>query len=77
MSNSAMQTPQDLEARLSELEIRISFTDDLVDGLNRTVFRQQEQIDLLMRDVSQLRRQVPPAGAGGPSNPGDELPPHY
>ena len=31
--------------RMTELEIKLSLTEDLVDELNRTVFRQQEQLD--------------------------------
>jgi len=65
------------EQRLTELEIKASFNEDLVEQLNQVVFRQQQQIDALVREVSQLRQQLPEPGAGGPRNPRDELPPHY
>lgn len=77
MSNSAMEHPQDTDQRLTELEIKASFTEDLLDQLNQTVFRQQQQIDALLREVSQLRRQQPDGGAGMVRNLRDELPPHY
>ena len=32
-----------MEARITELEIKISYTEDAVDALNRTIFRQQLQ----------------------------------
>jgi SlyX protein len=70
-------TDEQLERRLTELEIKASFADDLVDHLNRLVARQQDQIDLLMRELAVLRRQPPDAGQAEPRNLRDELPPHY
>ena len=66
-----------LEARITELEIKASFCEDLVDHLNDQVARQQEQIDALVREVMQLRRQVPEGRSDGPGNLRDDLPPHY
>ena len=64
--------------RLESLEIKASFTEDLLDQLNMTIFRQQELIDRLTQEVIQLRQQAPDGGGGGaPRNPRDELPPHY
>lgn len=77
MSNRGMQYPQDIEPRLIDLEIKASFQEDLLEQLNLTVFRQQQQIDLLVRDVLRLTQQVPDAGAGVPNGSRDELPPHY
>ena len=66
-----------IAGRLEALEIKASFMEDLLDQLNLTIYRQQELIDRLAREVIQLRQQVPEAGQGGPRNPRDELPPHY
>lgn len=78
MSNSAMDNKCDIAQRLDDLEIKASFREDLLEALNQTVFRQQQQIDLLLRDVARLRQQLPEAGSGvSDANPGDELPPHY
>ncbi len=66
-----------LEARITELEIKASFAEDLVDHLNAQVARQQEQIDALVREITQLRRQVPEGRSDGPGSLRDELPPHY
>ena len=60
-----------------DLEIKASFTEDLVEQLNQTIFRQQEQIDALLREVSQLRTQAPDGGSGSFRSLRDELPPHY
>jgi SlyX protein len=76
-SNTAMEQPNEIDRRLTELEIKASFTEDLLDQLNQTIFRQQQQIDQLVRAVSQLQQQVPEEGAGEAGNLRDELPPHY
>lgn len=75
MSNSGMDTPASIDQRLTDLEIKSSYAEDLLDTLNQALFRQQEQIDLLLREVRELRRQsaaAPPAGTLR-----EDLPPHY
>ena len=67
----------EIQARLGELEVKLSFSEDLLDSLNRQVFRQQEQIDALQRQVHALRQQLPGQGGEGTLNPRDEIPPHY
>ncbi len=57
-----MEPPNEIEQRLTELEIKASFSEDLLDQLNQTLFRQQ---------------QVPEDGAGEARSLRDELPPHY
>lgn len=63
--------------RLEALEIKASFTEDLLDQLNMTIYQQQQLIDRLTHEVILLRQQVPDAGANEPRNLRDELPPHY
>jgi len=63
--------------RLESLEIKASFTEDLLDQLNMTIYQQQGLIDRLTREVLQLRQQVPEGGVSGPRDLRDELPPHY
>lgn len=70
--------PSDLiDKRLTDLEIKASFTEDLVEDLNQLIVRQQQQIDLLIREVLQLRQQPTDGGQGGFRSLRDELPPHY
>lgn len=70
--------PHPTEQRLTELEIKASYTEDLLDQLNLVIYRQQQEIDALARTVAQLRQQMPDAGGGaGARNLRDELPPHY
>lgn len=71
----SQDTPMD--ARVTELEIKISYAEDMIDELNRVVFRQQQQIDLLLGQIKSLREQVQNAAPGEPRSLRDELPPHY
>jgi SlyX protein len=49
-------TPEDIASqRLTALEIKASFAEDLLDELNRVVIRQQQQIDALVRELTELR----------------------
>jgi len=66
-----------VESRITELEIKISYTEDLVEELNRTVFRQQQQIDLLARELRSLRDQVQSSQPQEFRSLRDEIPPHY
>lgn len=70
-----------MEDRLTELEIKINLTEDLVEELNRTVFRQQQQIDLLQAQLRLLHTHMQStAGSADPAEPlslRDEIPPHY
>jgi SlyX protein len=75
MSNTVMEPLQRIDQRLTDLEIKSSFGEDLLDTLNRTVFRQQEQIDLLTRELRALHAQV--LDGGNRRGPHDDLPPHY
>ena len=72
-----MSDPHATDQRLTELEIKASYTEDLLEQLNMTIYRQQEQIDALINELRELKRQTPDGGAGGPRNLRDELPPHY
>lgn len=76
-SNTGMNPMQDAEARLTELEIKASYAEDLLEQLNATIYRQQQQIDLLLREVMSLRQQLPEGSAPVLRNARDELPPHY
>ncbi len=72
-----MENTHDVEQRLTNLEIKASFSEDLLDQLNQVIIRQQQQIDMLIREISQLKQQIPDAGTGVFSRSGDDLPPHY
>lgn len=66
-----------LQARVEALEVKASYSEDLLETLNLTIYRQQQSIDALLQELRQLRQQLPEAGQAGPRNLRDELPPHY
>ena len=74
-----MNSFEDTDQRLTALEIKSSYSDDLLEQLNLLVYRQQLQIDALVQQLQQLGQRLPEAGsgAGAPRNLRDELPPHY
>jgi SlyX protein len=66
-----------LSERITNLEIKASFTEDLIDKLDQVITRQQDQLDRLTRELQHLRQQAPEVGPVPQRNPRDELPPHY
>lgn len=65
------------EDRVTELEVKLAFAEDLLDTLNRTVYRQQERIDQLERALCDLRKLVAEAQPNEQRSLRDEIPPHY
>ena len=65
--------------RLTELEIKLSLTEDVLEELNGTVFRQQEQLDLLQAQLRLLYKQIQESGSAPvePHSLREEIPPHY
>jgi SlyX protein len=72
-----MASDDGTDRRLTELEIKASFTEDLLDQLNQIIVNQQQQIDALFRELSDLRQRLPEGGAVPYRSLRDELPPHY
>lgn len=67
-----------MESRLTEIEIKLALTEDLVDTLNLTVHRQQEQIDALQRQIRQLHQLIQSTAPTAEARDlRDEIPPHY
>jgi SlyX protein len=72
-----MNATDRVEQRLTELEIKASFSEDLIDRLNEVIVRQQAQIDHLLRELAALREQRSAADGAPFRSLRDELPPHY
>ncbi len=66
-----------MEDRLVQLEIKASFTEDLLDKLEQIIIRQQDQIDRLTRELLELRQRAPADDMPDQRNLRDDLPPHY
>ncbi len=67
------------EERLNDLEAKISFQEDQIEELNKSVYQQQQKIERLEAICEALARQVRSlAEAGGEGKaPANERPPHY
>ncbi len=72
-----MLSGNNVDQRLMDLEIKASFSEDLLDQLNQVIVRQQQQIDLLIEEVSRLRQPAREGGDGHSLQLMDDLPPHY
>lgn len=66
-----------MEERLVRIETKISFSEDLLDELNRTVYRQQQQIDRMQQQIRHLHERLETLRASGARDPRDDIPPHY
>jgi len=66
-----------MESRIEKLEAKICLAEDLLDALNRTVYRQQQALEALQEEVRALRLQLRDAGAEGAAAGAQEVPPHY
>jgi SlyX protein len=70
------KAPPMTDDRITNLEIKLSFTEDLIEKLNETVYKQQQQIEFLYRELKAIKEQASSGGAGSGSLK-DEIPPHY
>jgi SlyX protein len=76
-SNNTSNTNNSTNDRLVELEIKASYTEDLIDQLDKVIVRQQEQIDQLIKAITELRQSSTDGGLGAARNLRDDLPPHF
>ena len=63
--------------RLDALEIKASFTEDLLERLDQVIVRQQGQIDALVAEVLRLRLLSQSSDLDTSRHAQDDLPPHY
>ena len=66
-----------MDERLEKIETKLSLSEDLLEELNNTVYRQQRQIEQMQRELVTLREQVRAALPNEPRDLGNEVPPHY
>ena len=71
------QVDEHTSDRLTNLEIKASYAEDLVEQLNQVIIRQQSQIDALVREVVLLKEHTPDTGHGPGRNLRDDMPPHF
>lgn len=66
-----------MDERLEKIETKLSLSEDMLESLSDTVYRQQRQIEQLQSEIITLREQVRAAQPNEPRNLNDEIPPHY
>lgn len=69
-----------LSTRIDELEIRLSFQEQLISTLNEALVQQEFRLQQLQRVVDQLRDSIltgNPHSVEAGLNPSHEKPPHY
>lgn len=72
-----MKNQEATDQRLTDLEIKATYTEDLVEQLDLIITRQQLQIDLLLREVAELRRPAADSLQAPGRSLRDDLPPHF
>ncbi|MEY4416223.1 MAG: hypothetical protein RIQ53_3516 [Pseudomonadota bacterium] len=70
-------TDEDIDRRLTDLEVKACYQDDLLETLNRLVAEQSAQITQLRLALARLAEQQADARPEGLRSLRDELPPHY
>jgi len=65
------------ESRLTELETKLAFAEDLIETLNQTVIHQQAQLDSMQQQLRLLHQRLQDALPDEARSPRDEIPPHY
>ncbi|HQV40960.1 MAG: SlyX family protein [Moraxellaceae bacterium] len=67
-----------MESRLNDLETKVAFQDELLETLNTIVAEQQQQLDLIQRELRLVYEQVKTLSPSDIANSDDqERPPHY
>jgi SlyX protein len=67
-----------IEARLENIETKISYQEDLVEELNKVVYQQQQKLNQLEAVCATLTRHIQSlAEAGAEGRAVNEMPPHY
>ncbi len=68
----------ELEARIAEVEIKLSYSEDLIETLNTTVYRQQLRLEQLVQEIRSMREEKRNEEARVVQrNIRDDIPPHY
>ena len=65
------------DERITNLEVKLSFSEDLLEELNQTIYKQQQQIDALIKEVKAMKLQMASNLPSDGNSPRDEIPPHY
>ena len=67
----------DLDEAARDLQMRVTYQEDEIKHLNRTVARQQAELDALRKQLAQLRDLVAAVASESGTARELEVPPHY
>jgi len=76
MNDLNASDPKALADRIDALEVRVTFQDDAIETLNKTVTEQWAKIDAMARQLAALSERLTEAETQLPRAP-NEPPPHY
>ena len=72
-----MNLSAEVNERITNLEIKASFTEDLLERLDAVIVRQQQQIDSLTREIAHLKQTTTSGETTEFRSLRDGPPPHY
>lgn len=76
----ATQYDDDLSRRMADLESQLAFQEDTIETLNQLVTQQAHELQQVQRKMMVLVekfQQMNNEQSDSPSDPADEVPPHY
>ncbi len=68
---------EQLENRVMDLEIRLTYQESILQELNEVVVKQQDQIDLLLAELKRQKEQLDNGAEFVRSSTEETPPPHY
>ena len=66
-----------MEDRLEKIETKLSLAEYMIEELNKTIYRQQRQIEQMQQEMRTLRQQLQASLPPEQRSLMDEIPPHY
>ncbi|MEZ6004318.1 MAG: SlyX family protein [Planctomycetota bacterium] len=69
-------SPPDLEARIADLEVRLTFQEDQTDALQRALYEQVQSNNRLEAELRRIQATLR-LGVGGEDAADEPPPPHY
>ncbi|MEQ1616702.1 MAG: SlyX family protein [Hyphomicrobiaceae bacterium] len=78
MADTMETTLQDLEARIDNLEMKITYQDDVIEALNKVIIKQWSGLEQFQRRIDGLEKRLLEARDNVDQDPREEPPPpHY
>jgi SlyX protein len=72
-----MENTNNIDQRLTDLEVKASFAEDLLEQLNQIIIQHQGSIEKLTKEIINLREISASQDPKDQRNLRDEIPPHF